>query len=68
VQINTQLITRKTCGLHGFVSKSYNTLLFQVIKSSRVTLESSGYIPGSSSFPADETTLDGTLQKQQLLL
>jgi len=68
VQINTQLKTRNTCGLHGFVSKSYITLLLQVIKSSRVTLESSGYIPGSSSFPTDETTLDGMLQKQQLLL
>jgi hypothetical protein len=45
------------------VSKSYITLLFQVIKGSRVTLESSGYIPGSSSFPTDETSLDGMLQK-----
>lgn len=68
MQINTQLKKRNTCGLHGFVSKCYITLLFQVIKTSRVTLESSGYIPGSSRFPADETTLDGTLQKQQLLL
>jgi len=62
VQINTQLKTRNTCGLQGFMPKSYITLLLQVIKSSRVTLESSGYIPGSSSFPTDETTLDGMLQ------
>jgi hypothetical protein len=37
--------------------------LFQVIQSSRVTLESSGYIPGSSPFPKDENTLDGMLEK-----
>ncbi|XP_069704089.1 coiled-coil domain-containing protein 134-like [Periplaneta americana] len=32
--------------------------VFTVIQSSRVTLESSGYIPGSSSFPKDENVLD----------
>jgi hypothetical protein len=56
-----QLKTRSFCVLHDSVSKHYITLLLQVIKSSRVTLESSGYIPGSSSFPTDEATLDGML-------
>ncbi|KDQ71586.1 coiled-coil domain-containing protein 134-like [Zootermopsis nevadensis] len=32
--------------------------VFSVIKSSRVTLESLGYIPGISAFPKDEDTLD----------